>query len=589
MPVLVLDGHSRAAIETVQSLGRAGLEVDVGSERADALALFSRYATLRLCQPSPSSPAEFESWLRAADADRNYELIVPSTEAALLALRDIEETDRVRRKAVLPGNPALDVALDKQRTCRLARQLDVPAPGSVLVSSLDDVDRPGAFPVVLKPVRSKVIVDGQLRALAVAIVTNEAQRREQLQEWLRFTPVLQQAYVFGRGMGAEFLFDRGKKVWHFAHERLHEFPLSGGASSYRRSVEPPPRLLADAERLLTALRWHGVAMVEFKLDREGQHWLLEINPRLWGSLALAIDAGVDFPLGLLRLARGEANPVQPLYRKHYYTRDLRTDIEWFKGNLHPRSNDLLLHTRPRLRAALELLRPLAGIESWDHFDWHDLGTTRRILARTLGHQLRPAVRKLYGWRQKRKLLRHHGLLLRKLAALGGPRKIVFLCSGNICRSPLAARLTQAGLRGIEVFSAGFHHTLGRTCPAAILRMAREFGCDLSAHRSGRVSKELLANTHLIIAMDLDNISRLESEFPDVLPRTTLLGFFAQPARTVIEDPYRLGEDDARQICNAVRLGVEGLMVFLQACAQKPPAGQTGRRQQPPPLLDCERA
>ena len=64
-------------------------------------------------------------------------------------------------------------------------------------------------------------------------------------------------------------------------------------------------MLHDGERLLTALNWHGVAMVEFKIDATGQHWLMEINPRLWGSLALSIDAGVDFPLGLLQVARGE--------------------------------------------------------------------------------------------------------------------------------------------------------------------------------------------------------------------------------------------------------------------------------------------
>ena len=44
MPVLVLDGHSRAAVETVQSLGRAGMEIDVTAEGFDALAMVSRYA-----------------------------------------------------------------------------------------------------------------------------------------------------------------------------------------------------------------------------------------------------------------------------------------------------------------------------------------------------------------------------------------------------------------------------------------------------------------------------------------------------------------------------------------------------------------
>src|SRR5262249_10470047 len=98
------------------------------------------------------------------------------------------------------------------------------------------------------------------------------------------------------------------------------------------SIKPPAALLRDAEKLMAALNWHGVAMVEFKMDSDGQYWLMEINPRLWGSLALSIDAGVNFPLGLLELARAEQPAPQPDY-KLVYTRDLSTDFEWLKANL----------------------------------------------------------------------------------------------------------------------------------------------------------------------------------------------------------------------------------------------------------------
>jgi predicted ATP-grasp superfamily ATP-dependent carboligase len=59
-------------------------------------------------------------------------------------------------------------------------------------------------------------------------------------------------------------------------------------------------------RLLRALQWYGVAMVEFKVDpRDNQPKLMELNPRFWGSLALAIHAGVDFPYLLYKMAMGE--------------------------------------------------------------------------------------------------------------------------------------------------------------------------------------------------------------------------------------------------------------------------------------------
>ena len=562
MTLLVLDGHSRAALEAVQSLGRAGVQVDLAAEGRNCLAMHSRYAARKLQQPSQERTADFHAWLRAKDQERNYAMIIPATETALLGLRLLDENDPLRRKAVIPGNEALDIALDKEKTWRLARELGVPAPASVLLSSPAEIGRVEQFPVVLKSTHSKVMVAGELRTLAVAVVNNEAARQEQLQRWLPLTQVQQQQYVSGRGVGVEMLFDRGKKVWHFAHERVHEYPLSGGASSYRHSIVPPANMLKDAEKLLTTLKWHGVAMVEFKMNAAGQYWLMEINPRLWGSLALSIDAGVDFPMGLLQIARGQQPAPQPEYKTHYHTRDLRTDVDWLKSNLRADPQDPLLHTRSRSLSVFELLRPLTGRESWDHFDWHDLGITRRVLALAVTDQLRPVVRMLKNWQTQRRLVQHHQSLLQGLAIKGGPNKIVFLCYGNICRSPLAARLAEQRLNGIAIESAGFHEHTGRVCPEKMLRIGRSFGIDLSGHRSARVTREQLDHAGLVVAMDLENLARLRSEFPEIANRATLLGLFGNPHRTAIADPYLANESDAHEICKQVRSGVDGLANWM---------------------------
>ena len=393
MPVLVLDGHSRAAVETVQSLGRAGLEIDVASESLHCAATRSRYAARKLQQPPPLVPENFHRWLHAQDRRRNYELIVPTTETSLMSLRLLGESDSLRRRAVLPGDRAIDVALDKFKTWQLGRELGVRAPETALVSRQQNLVLPANYPVVVKSLHSKIVVDGALQTVAAEIVRDEDAYRRRIEQWLPFTDVLRQEFVFGRGVGAEFLFDRGRKVWHFVHERVHEVPLTGGASSYRRSIPPMPALLADAERILTALEWHGVAMVEFRVDPQGQHWLIEINPRLWGSLALAIDAGVDFPLGLWLLAQGSKIPPQPPYRTNYYTRDLTNDVEWFKAMIRADGNDSLLLTRSIFASVIEILRPLAGRESWDHFDVRDLAPTRVVLADLVVGQLRQLFRK----------------------------------------------------------------------------------------------------------------------------------------------------------------------------------------------------
>lgn len=560
MRALVLDGHSRAALETLQSLGRTGVQVDIAAEGADCLAFHSRYAVNKLRQPSQSYISGFHAWLREQDQKRGYELIVPATETALLGLRALAEDDPLRRKAVLPVNHALDIALDKEKTRLLAQELSVPVPESTLISSIVEIGEIGQstqFPLVLKPTHSKIMVAGELQTLAAVVVRNETQRQEQLRRWLPYTPVLQQQYVQGHGVGAEFLFDRGRKIWHFVHERAHEYPLSGGASSYRRSIKPPDALLRDAEKLLTSLNWHGVAMVEFKMNANGQYWLMEINPRLWGSLALSLDAGVNFPLGLLQLTRGQQPQPQPDY-KLVYTRDLRTDLDWLKANLMANPQDPLLLTRSRSFSLLELLRPLTGRESWDHFDWRDLGITWRILGSAFSDQLRPVARKIKGWRTQQRWQRHHKAVLERLAGSGLPQKIVFLCYGNICRSPLAAKLAEQKLSGIAIESAGFHEPGGRGCPEKMLVIGEAFCIDLSQHRSARVTRQQLLSADLVIAMDLENINLLKRECPEVLPRTTLLGLFADPASVSITDPYLANEATTRTICCQVHSGIEGL-------------------------------
>jgi protein-tyrosine-phosphatase len=208
---------------------------------------------------------------------------------------------------------------------------------------------------------------------------------------------------------------------------------------------------------------------------------------------------------------------------------------------------------------VELLRPITGRESWDHFDWHDLGITRRTLALAFADQLRPMLRRIKSWRTRRRWLRRHHAVLARLAASGGPKKILFVCYGNICRSPLAAALAQPGLSGIEIESAGFHEAVGRSSPEKILRIACSFGLDLAQHRSTRVSREQMLSADLLIAMDLENAQRIKAECPEALARTTLLGLFASPPAVDIADPYQADERTTGEICAQVRSGIEGLV------------------------------
>jgi hypothetical protein len=107
-------------------------------------------------------------------------------------------------------------------------------------------------------------------------------------------PLILQQRIVGPGTGIFLLLWDGRVRAVFAHRRLREKPPAGGVSVYRESIVADPALVERSRRLLARLHWQGVAMVEFKIDAfTGTPYLMEINGRFWGSLQLAIDAGID--------------------------------------------------------------------------------------------------------------------------------------------------------------------------------------------------------------------------------------------------------------------------------------------------------
>lgn len=96
--------------------------------------------------------------------------------------------------------------------------------------------------------------------------------------------------------------NHGELVAYFMHERIHEVPPTGGPSAM--ATFDDPELIAVGSKVLCGeLKWHGVAMVEFKKDvKDDLYKLIQMNPKFWGSLGLSIATGVDFPYLLMQMA-----------------------------------------------------------------------------------------------------------------------------------------------------------------------------------------------------------------------------------------------------------------------------------------------
>jgi hypothetical protein len=186
--------------------------------------------------------------------------------------------------------------------------------------------------------------------------------------------VLLQAYSSGAGTGVELVCRRGRPVAAFQHERLREVPLHGGASSFRRSVPLDPVLYAHSTRILAALEWTGLAMVEFKVGACGPK-LMEINGRPWGSLPLAIASGVDFPRLLAEIALDDGTPGEPAalppYALGVRSRNPDLEVVWIGSVLRGTRRYPFLpmpRRREALRAITELFDPRVHSDLWTFGD-----------------------------------------------------------------------------------------------------------------------------------------------------------------------------------------------------------------------------
>lgn len=336
VPVVVTDGEQRAALAVVRSLGKAGYAPIVCSRDARSLGGESRYAAATLHVPDPlTRPTEFTPAIAAAVHAHGVRVVVPVTEPSSLALLGATE---LVAPAVVAG-PTLEqfrAISDKDHMLAVAREVGLSTPAQLRLTSPDAADAVSfdaiEFPVVVKPART--VQSGSIHTVTYAS-DRDALRRRLAALPASAYPVLVQQRIVGPGTGV-FLLRWGSRILAtFAHERIRETPPSGGASVYSRSVVADEALVAGAARLLERFDWRGVAMVEFKRDAStGRAYVMEVNGRLWGSLQLAIDAGVDFPALLVDAALGNPPKQPPTYRD-----DVR--LRWWWGDV----NHLLVRLR----------------------------------------------------------------------------------------------------------------------------------------------------------------------------------------------------------------------------------------------------
>ncbi|MEQ9662678.1 MAG: ATP-grasp domain-containing protein [Parasphingopyxis sp.] len=316
---LVIGDDIGVFLSVARSLGRAGVDVDVATCGENYPGLSSRYVqNVRILPPYLTQPSNWLAALQALTEREEYRLIIPTSDSSLGLLALAAETIG-RDKLAIPNDQALAAFTSKSRTRALAASLAVKiAQGRNCVASSEafELFADGPFPQVLKP--SQPYVTGGRDAKTSASIVHTPEQLSTAMKKFEGREIVVENFFAGEGVGVSVLAKRGEVRRAWQHRRLAAAG-EAGRSSRRIGESPDPVLLRDVYALSRATDLTGVAMFEFRQDPATRdHILLEVNPRFWGSLALAVSSDADFPALLWQMLTGgsvgkaEEVPVQSI-------------------------------------------------------------------------------------------------------------------------------------------------------------------------------------------------------------------------------------------------------------------------------------
>jgi len=303
MRILVCDADYKHALGIVRALGKAGHQSYALAVGRRSLCFSSRYCAGELIAPDYDDPAFQHSLLELIER-QHIELVIPVGTRSFKKLSSCKEEILRRANIVIADNDAINFCMSKELTYQHAARIGLPVPKTMYPYDMEQVAEFGkeiAYPCVLKgrfEVGYNIVTyanhrDDLIRKYQTLCTRHNLVKSEEL-------PMVQE-YITGDGYGFFAIYNNGQCGPTFQHHRLREFPPSGGFSVASES-DCHPRVLEFGKRLLDSLNWHGVAMVEFRMNAEGVPVLMEINPKFWGSLDLALEAGVDFPSAMVDVA-----------------------------------------------------------------------------------------------------------------------------------------------------------------------------------------------------------------------------------------------------------------------------------------------
>jgi len=352
MRVLVTNASYWNALAAVRALAKSGAKVFVAGPwrrsfvGRQGVAFWSRYCSGRSYYTDPAASADrFAADIASVLKRKKIDVLLPVGIKEVMAVLRFE--DMLRPLTAIPFGSFETVARanNKETAVRTAEAVSVPVPHTAIVEKVSELPSLG----VKLPLVVKTCVGAASQGVWYVTQPSDWEKIKVEIEKLRtfhpeestlfFNPhrLLIQEYVPGDVHDVCVLADHGRVRAMVTQKRLKTASLKGGGGLMNVTTNVP-QLEKYARRLIEELEYHGVAQLEFKHDpRDGQYKLLEINAKFWGTLALSIAAGVNFPYLAALMALGRPfkdsfdYQVGLIYRWRFPGEVLSWAREWSQG------------------------------------------------------------------------------------------------------------------------------------------------------------------------------------------------------------------------------------------------------------------
>lgn len=323
--VFITDGFSRKSLSVVRSLGKLNYPIYVSGNSIFTTSFWSRYTKHRIILPSIKKEFLYSKkifFFLKKNLNNEKFILFPMEDETIKWLSINRVKISKYAKFLIPSKKTLSITQNKSLTYKFAQKNNFPIPLTIISSSFLN------FLKNLEHLKNKknYIVKPSVGNGSHGIVylkEKKFTKSDWLNHWNMFGNLIIQKRIpnHGHAIGVSVLFNKKKKcIACFAHRRLQQYPNTGGPSTSRISIMNDT-LIKKSIKILKKLNWCGVAMVEWKIDpNTNRPMLLEINPRFWGSLELAVRSGVNFPLLYARAALNEKNKIQKKYKKNIVCR-----------------------------------------------------------------------------------------------------------------------------------------------------------------------------------------------------------------------------------------------------------------------------